>query len=263
MDYLYGELNQNLINLANYKGLDNGDARVLVDNTERTIGVDLGGLKDSIAGSYARIGFENRFTGSNVFDGSVITNGTLQLDGGIKPIHTYKLDGITTLYVIFEDVDHDGSMPNDFMGYGWIERFGNGRPCIFYYALQDGKVSVFRGLSSDTIYEYRDNRMQTFSIAKASECQPKLYRHMITLMGGNSADSTCRLEWISSNNLECDSLEDLRTVLGNPQMQSYVASNPSGDLFGVVISPSTAQLKKVGTTSLVDITSVSDTVTPL
>ena len=93
--------------------------------------------------------------------------------------------------------------------------------------------------------------------------QQKLYRHVISLSASSSADGTCRLEWISPNNLNCDSLEDLRILLKNPQMQSYVASNPSGDLFGVVISPSTAQIKKVGTTSLLNITSVSDTVTTL
>lgn len=190
-------------------------------------------------------------------------DGKMQLNGGIKPIHTYQLDGITKFYVIFEDKDHDGSVPNDFMGYGWIERFGNGCPCMFYYALQNGKVNVFKGLSSDTIYEYSNNTMKTSKIAKESECQAKLYRHVITLHANSTSDGSCRLEWISSNNLQCDSLEDLRTVLGNPQMQSYVASNPSGDLFGVVISPSTAQFKKVGTTSLLNITSVSDTVTPL
>ena len=107
--------------------------------------------------------------------------GKTQLNGGIKPIHTYKLDGVTKFYVIFEDVDHDGSVPNDFMGYGWIERFGNGHPCIFYYALQDGKVSVFKGLSNDTIYEYSNNTMKTSKIVKASECQPKLYRHKLRL----------------------------------------------------------------------------------
>ena len=93
--------------------------------------------------------------------------------------------------------------------------------------------------------------------------QSKLYRHKIQLMAGSSSDGSCRLEWISPNNLKCDSLEDLRTVLNNPGMDSYVASNPGGDLFGVVITPSTAQLKKVGTTQLLNITNVSDTVTPL
>ena len=58
-------------------------------------------------------------------------------------------------------------------------------------------------------------------------------------------------------------MNDLRTLLNNPQMSSYVASNPSGDLFCVVISPSTAQFKKAGTDSLANIQNVLDTVTPL
>ena len=206
------------------------------------------------------LGTDIKFDGTgNVTVGKNLeVGGTTKLNGGLEPIHTYKLDGVTTLYVYFEHAQY-----GDFIGYGWITNIGTSRPCIFHYALQDGKVIRFRGLSDDIIYEYRDNKIQTSTMAKKSECQPKLYRHIIQLSGGGSADNICRLEWISSNNLQCDSLEDLRTVLGNPQMQSYIASNPSGDLFGVVISPSTAQLKKVGATSLVNITSVSDTVTTL
>lgn len=107
------------------------------------------------------------------------------------------------------------------------------------------------------------NNFQKGTINLGIEKQNKLYRHVITLHANSTSDGSCRLEWISPNDLVCDSLQDLRTVLGNPPMQSYVASNPGGDLFGVVISPSTAQFKKVGTTSLLNITSVSDTVTPL
>ena len=198
---------------------------------------------------------------SNVVIGKNLEiDGTTKLNGGFEPIHTYKLDGVTTLYVYFEHAQY-----GEFIGYGWITNTGTPRPCIFHYALQDGKVIRFRGLSDDIIYEYNSNSnlTKTFTIAKKSECQPKLYRHIITLRAASTADGTCRLEWISSSNLQCNSLENLRTLLNNPQMNSYVASNPSGDLFGVVISMSTAQFKKVGTTSLLNITSVSDTVTPL
>lgn len=186
--------------------------------------------------------------------------GTTKFNGGLEPIHTYKIDGVTTLYVYFEYMKY-----GEFIGYGWIIHTGTVRPCIFHYALQDGKVIRFSGLSDDIIYEYNSNSnlTKTFTIANTSECQPKLYRHTITLRNASSADGTCRLEWISSNNLQCRSLEDLRTLLNNPQMSSYVASNPSGDLFGVVISTSTAQFKKAGTTSLFNITSVDDTVTSL
>ena len=107
------------------------------------------------------------------------------------------------------------------------------------------------------------NNFQNETINLGIEKQNKLYRHVISLRASSSADGACRLEWISSNSSQCSSLQDLRTLLNNPQMNSYVASNPSGDLFGVVISPSTAQIKKVGTTSLLNITSVDDTVTAL
>ena len=136
----------------------------------------------------------------------------IKATGGFTPIHTYKLDGVTTLYVIFEDVDHDGSVPNDFMGYGWIERFGNGSPCLFYYALQNGKVSVFRGLSRDTIYEYSNNSMKTSKIAKASECQAKLYRHVINLSNDSHMYSGY-IVYISTSNLKVASLQDLTTLL--------------------------------------------------
>ena len=115
----------------------------------------------------------------------------------------------------------------------------------------------------DTLLELFPYIVTQLDLPDLSELQSQLYRHVITLNANSTADGSCRLEYISPKNLVCDSLQDLRTVLGNPQMNSYIASNPSGDLFGVVISPSTAQIKKVGTTSLLNITSVSDTVTTL
>lgn len=148
--------------------------------------------------------------GSYVLDGDVDITGTTKLNGGLKPIHTYKLDGITNLYVYFEDTDHDSSVPDDFLGYGWIERFGNGRPCMFYYALQNGKVSVFKGLSNDTIYEYSDGTMETFDIAKADNVQAKLYRHKITLTAGTT---DYVLTYDCSNNTAADSLQVLRTIM--------------------------------------------------
>lgn len=198
--------------------------------------------------------------GNVIVSKNLEVGGTTKLMNGLEPIHTYNLDGVTTLYVYFEYAKY-----GTFIGYGWIINTGTPRPCIFHYALQDGNVIRFRGLSDDIIYEYNSNSSltQTFTIAKKSECQPKLYRHMLSLSAASSADGTCRLEWISSNNLECKSLQDLRTLLNNPQMSSYVASNPSGDLFCVVISPSTAQFKKAGTDSLANINNVLDTVTPL
>lgn len=200
-------------------------------------------------------------------------DGKMQLNGGIKPIHTYKLDGVTNLYVYFKDVDHDGSVPNDFLGYGWIERMGNGRPCMFYYALQDGRVSVFKGLSSDTIYEYSNNTMKTSKIAKASECQAKLYRHIITMVANTEEGDpeTSIIEYISTNNLKVASLQDLTTLL-KPTANFIYPLGPvvNADLGGITdynqLEYSNGVWKFAGPASnitKINVVSVSDTVTPL
>lgn len=146
-----------------------------------------------------------------------------------------------------------------------------GNVYIFSYSPSADNISI----ENDTLYIKSNEAYTSFfnsafnmelaenEVSQIKNKQNKLYRHMITLRAESSANGTCRLEWISPSNLVCDSLEDLRTVLGNPQMNSCVASNPSGDLFGVVISPSTAQFKKVGADSLTNITTVSDNVTTL
>lgn len=182
-------------------------------------------------------------------------DGKMQLNGGVKPIHTYKIDNITKLYVIFKDTDHDSSVPNDFMGYGWIERFGNGSPCLFYYALQDGIISVFKGLSRDTIYEYSNNTMKTSKIAKESECQPKLYRHKITLNG------IYVLMYNSTSNLSVNSVTDLRTIM-------KISSKSNEEILPVCASDATSMVTLVVTNSScqvdgTDVTTVSDTVKPL
>ena len=194
-------------------------------------------------------------TGNVIVGKNLEVGGTTKLNGGIKPIHTYKLDGITTLYVIFEDVDHDGSVPNDFMGYGWIERFGNGSPCLFYYALQNGKVSVFKGLSRDTIYEYSNNKMQTFKIAKESECQPKLYRHKLRL------NNLYVLMYDSTSNLNVGNVDDLRTIM-------KVKSNSDSEVLPVCTEDGTAMAPLAVTIHYckvdgADVTAVSDVVTAL
>lgn len=200
-------------------------------------------------------------------------NGKVTFASGIKPIHTYKIDGITNLYVLFEDVDHDSSVPNDFMGYGWIERFGNGRPCIFYYALKNGKVDRFQGLSSDTIYEYSNGTMHTSKIAKESECQPKLYRHILTMVANTEEGDpqTSIIEYISTNNLKVSTLQDLTTLL-KPTANFIYPLGPvvNADLGGITdysqLKYSNNVWKFAGPASNIteiNVVSVSDTVTTL
>lgn len=190
--------------------------------------------------------------------------GAIKINSGINPIYSYN-DNAGNTFNIYSEIDNGD-------GYTFFGDLNSTNIGIGYYtldALDNIDIIKFLKMDSDglSVYVGQDNYEKFITvyelIDEINKKQNKLYRHMITLRAESSADGTCRLEWISPSNLVCDSLEDLRTVLGNPQMNSYVASNPSGDLFGVVISPSTAQLKKVGTTQLVNITSVSDTVTTL
>lgn len=189
-------------------------------------------------------------TGNVIVGKNLEVDGTTKLNGGIEPIHTYKLDGATTLYVYFEHVQY-----GNFIGYGWITNIGTSRPCIFHYALQDGKVSVFRGLSDDIIYEYSNNQIKTFTIAKKSECQPKLYRHKLRL------NNLYVLMYDSTNNLNVASVDDLRTIM-------KVSSNSDTQVLPVCTDDSTAVAPLAVSIHYCkvdgnDVTTVSDTVTPL
>ena len=236
------------------------------------------------------LGTDIKFDGTgNVLVGKNLEVGlTTKLNGGLKPIHTFKwsltqdefqwdytleslyeteesamgytiFNGYLRIHVNGVDVSQDYAIIGEYNGLGGQFTELNGITFGGYPA-----VSIVDGTSLELFsYNSITNKATFTKYALVDETQAKLYRHIIQLSGGGSADNICRLEYISPKDLVCDSLQDLRTVLGNPQMQSYVASNPSGDLFGVVISPSTAQIKKVGTTSLLNITSVYDTVTAL
>lgn len=197
-----------------------------------------------------------------------------KLTHGFTPIHTYTFSinneehqANYSLEIYVEELkEYDGSY--NFIGKLFVDditySIQDSYMILGNYMVPSEGIVTFSGVgSTGAIFTYDGSIFKSDNIATESSKQNKLYRHIITLSAQSSADGTCRLEWISSNKLQCSSLQDLRKILNNPQMQSYVASNPSGDLFGVVISASTAQFKKAGTTQLVNITRVSDTVTPL
>ena len=227
-------------------------------------------------------------TGNVIVGKNLEVNGTTKLSDGIKPIHTYKwsltqegmqwdytleslyetqegslgytiFNGYLRIHVKEVSVSQDYAIIGEYNGFGGQINELSGITFGGYPV-----TSITEGTDLELFSYNSTTNTATFTkyLTKATG-QAKLYRHVITLHANSTADGSCRLEYISPKDLVCDSLEDLRTVLGNPQMNSYIASNPSGDLFGVVISPSTAQIKKVGTTSLLNITSVSDTVTTL
>ena len=225
------------------------------------------------------LGTDIKFDGTgNVLVGKNLeVGGTTKLNGGIEPIHTYTFSinneehqANYSLEIYVEELkEYDGSY--NFIGKLFVDDITysvqDSYMILGNYMITSENIVTFSGVSSiGAIFTYDGTKFESNAIATTaslSSKQNKLYRHVITLHANSTSDGSCRLEYISPKDLVCDSLQDLRTVLGNPQMNSYIASNPSGDLFGVVISPSTAQIKKVGTTSLLNITSVSDTVTTL
>ena len=241
------------------------------DDTWQTIGfgnyqVDNNGVTNlvifgasSVDGEFQIVVLPNTDVGTIPTYTSIVPNSLAEL----TPIHTYN-EGISTTIKVYSEINNSGS----YTFFGDVD----GNLGIGYYKLgSSGEISMIQFLSLNnsgiSVYAGQDNWVSYVTqyelIDEMNKKQNKLYRHVITLHANSTSDGSCRLEYISPKDLVCDSLQDLRTVLGNPQMNSYIASNPSGDLFGVVISPSTAQIKKVGTTSLLNITSVSDTVTPL
>ena len=269
------------------------------DNTEFTnfkeqVNTAINSLEQSIMSNENAISDLNTVTGNNSTEINSIknqisgintdANGNVSIDGniftlnkkqwGIMPVCTNINNVITNKgYIIYSEKPKIFSPATNIYVFKCKGIYFNesGNVYIFSYSPSATNISI----ENDTLYIKSNDAYSSFinsafsmefaqnQISQINNKQDKLYRHIISLRANSTADGTCRLEWISSNNLQCDSLQDLRTILNNPQMNSYVASNPSGDLFGVVISPSTAQFKKVGTTQLLNITSVSDTVTPL
>ena len=124
--------------------------------------------------------------------------------------------------------------------------------CIFYYALKNGKVDRFTGLTNDTIYEYSNGTLNDFKIAKAEQCQPKLYMHQITL--SNESGTSKRFQYITSSQVVVNSIDNLTNLLGNSDvyLDTVQVLHKAGDAWRVV-----------GGSENFVVSSVSDVVTPL
>lgn len=290
MDYLYGELNQNLVNLANYKGLDNGDARVLVDNTERTIGVDLGGLKDSIASSYVSTAKDQEVGGTKTFTDDISVVGTTKLGGGFEPIKSYTAQGqyktnsgyqtLPFTLSIFAEAPLYGPNGLYYTFLGSVDIPNEKHFCNGVYSL-DGegnlhsigcsitdiklgdanitKCTYFNGeIRMLRVADYHDvENWNNFSIAVQEafeEVQPKLYPHTLTL----TADKSYTLVYQSTDKTEVISVEKLRTIMNVASAtDNIILPVCATDLSGTAVLQVTTSVCKIGTA---DVTAVSDSV---
>lgn len=287
MDYLYGELNQNLVNLANYKGLDNGDARVLVDNTERTIGVDLGGLKDSIAGSYVSTSKDQEVGGTKTFTDGISVAGTTKLLGGFEPIKSYTAQGQYetnsgyqtlpfTLNIFAETpinkLEHSffGSIEilnAKYICNGLYSLDGEGNlhsiGCLITlenaYGVNIMKCTYFNNdIRIMRIADYHDVENWNDSVMIVQEAlkkvQPKLYPHTLTL----TADKSYTLVYQSTDKTEVISVEKLRTIMNVASAtDNVILPVCATDLSGTAVLQVTTSVCKIGTA---DVTAVSDSV---
>lgn len=141
-------------------------------------------------------------------------DGTTKLSGGLEVLHTYNFnDNISTkLEVLLERHNHFSSTWNEYIGYGYISQFGTRHPCIFSYSTNNGAIETFSAVSEYKLYTLENKQVASYNIAKAEQCQPKLYRHVLNLSNSNQMYAGY-IVYISTSNLKVDNLEKLTTLL--------------------------------------------------
>ena len=228
------------------------------------------------------LGTDIRFDGTgNVIVGkSLEVGGTTKLNGGLKPIHRYTWsltqEGFQwdyTLESLYET--QEGSLGYTIFS-GYLRIHVNGVDVYQDYAIigeynafggQLNEVSgvTFGGYPVTSITEGTDLQLFSYNsttntatftkyLTKATG-QAKLYRHKITLNG------IYVLMYNSTSNLSVNSVADLRTIM-------KISSASNEEILPVCASDATSMVTLVVTDSScqvdgADVTSVSDTVTPL
>lgn len=182
-------------------------------------------------------------------------------DGNVTVGKNLEVDGIITI-----NTGDDGLYFN--AGEKEINLCVDGETGSFTIASTDGSFSfdlsnygIFDSISGN--YFVRENQL------------PKYYAHDLLLSGANG-NSVIRLSIISSKDLNCDSIQDLRSLLGITSVTAksfagyyYDTLEDYNNQFGpvtvaaVFISTTLCQIHSSGTDEGANITTVSDTVTPL
>lgn len=188
-------------------------------------------------------------------DGNAVVGKNLEVDGNIT-INTgdegiYLVNGDSKLNFYYEG--------NIFYFTGFI-----GEKCIFDF-----------NFSNDSIYDQQNgiNYASSANLKTIFGNQPlvgegniDLYRHSLSISGA-TAGTTLNLEFLSSSNLKCDSVQDLRTLL-------KISGNKIEFLYGnlyqgpytqcqLVVSADICQFTVGGTSTAINVTTVQDTVTTI
>lgn len=238
-----------------------------VGATERVDWRTAQGLKE-----YVKISPEGKFT----WGGNAEIDGELLLNSGLAPIETYQIGNNANIQVFIERAVQYLT----YSAIGLLTLTDNqiGYIVIANYTVDDNKkITYFVASSTNKIFSLLSNGYVIFnnlvSEDDLKELQPKLYRHILTMVATTEEGDpeTSIIEYISTNNLKVDSLQDLTTLL-KPTANFIYPLGPvvNADLGGITdynhLEYSNSVWKFASSapnTTKINVTSVSDTVTTL
>ena len=107
--------------------------------------------------------------GNAVIGKNLEIDGTTKLNGGIEPIHIYRiqvgLDGYQ-LTVLFEKYDSNNV---GYCAFGFLEHEGDSiYPGVFDYSINNGAITRFHGVFENTIYDFNGTNLTESQIATLS-----------------------------------------------------------------------------------------------
>ena len=196
-------------------------------------------------------------------NGNLEIDGATKLSGGLEPIHEYTFnDGgdIRKLGVFFETyLSFINSY--DFIGY-IADSDGAIELCFGQYSIENGQLKeMYAWYFYDTqekpvieTWSSSENSSNYYYPALENNTQAKLYRHKLTL------NNLYILMYNSTNNLEVDSVTDLRNIMKISASREEILPVCASDATSMVTLVVTDSLCQVDGT---DVTTVSDVVTPL
>lgn len=108
--------------------------------------------------------------GNAVIGKNLEVKGTTKLNGGINPIHNYKIQtgsGVYTLIVLFEKYDTVNLI---YCGFGFLEHEGDSiYPGFFEYNTDNGAINYLHGVFDNYVYDFNGSVMTESQLATVSQ----------------------------------------------------------------------------------------------
>ena len=205
-------------------------------------------------------------SGNVVIGKNLEVDGTTKLNGGLKAIHEYTFtnDGDECKLGIYFETYLSVLDAYNFIGY-LTNSDGEKQLCLGQYFIDNGQLrNIYAWYFYDTqempviqSWSSFDNTSSYDSPALNSKTQDKIYIHTLTL----TADKSYTLVYESTNNLNVESIADLKTTMNvMTTSDNVILPVCATDLSGTAVLQVTTALCKIGTAN---VTAVSDKVTEM